>query len=48
MGIGTRFDAITTKGVNWNYREGDTKVNWLDNDFKNKFENKSFFATLFR
>ena len=33
MGIGTRFDAITTKGVNWNYREGDTKVNWLDNDF---------------
>ena len=33
MGIGTRFDAITTKGVNWNYREGDTKINWLDNDF---------------
>jgi hypothetical protein len=33
MGIGTRFDAITTKGVTWNYREGDTKLNWLDNDF---------------
>ena len=33
MGIGTRFDAITTKGVTWNYREGDTKLNWLDNNF---------------
>jgi len=30
MGIGTRFDTITTKGVTWNYREGDTKLNWLD------------------
>ncbi len=28
MGIGTRFDAITTKGVTWNYREGDTKLVW--------------------
>lgn len=33
MGIGTRFDAITTKGVNWNFREGDSKLNWLDNNF---------------
>lgn len=33
MGIGTRFDAITTKGVTWNYREGDTKVEWLENNF---------------
>jgi hypothetical protein len=33
MGNGTRFDAITTKGVTWNYREGDTKSTWLDNDF---------------
>lgn len=33
MGIGTRFDAITTKGVTWNYREGDNKLRWLDNDF---------------
>jgi len=29
MGTGTRFDNISTKGVTWNYREGDTKVNWL-------------------
>ena len=34
MGIGTRFDAITTKGVTWNYREGDTKIDWLENDFQ--------------
>lgn len=32
MGIGTRFDTITTKGVTWNYREGDTKVAWKDGD----------------
>jgi hypothetical protein len=31
MGIGTRFDTITTKGVTWNYREGDTKLDWLQN-----------------
>ena len=34
MGIGSRFDTITTKGVTWNYREGDTKLNWLDNNFQ--------------
>ena len=31
MGNGTRFDNVTTKGVTWNYREGDTKVDWLQN-----------------
>jgi hypothetical protein len=33
MGTGTRFDNISTQGVTWNYREGDTKVDWLDNTF---------------
>lgn len=31
MGIGTRFDNISTGGVTWNYREGDTKEAWLVN-----------------
>lgn len=31
MGNGTRFDEISTTGVTWNYREGDTKIDWLDN-----------------
>jgi hypothetical protein len=30
-GIGTRFDTISTQGVTWNYREGDTKLDWLEN-----------------
>ena len=33
MGIGTRFDNISTAGVTWNYREGDTKLDWLENNF---------------
>jgi len=32
MGVGTRFDNISTKGVTWNYREGDTKLEWLENN----------------
>jgi hypothetical protein len=32
MGIGTRFDNISTQGVTWNYREGDTKQDWLENN----------------
>ena len=32
MGNGTRFDNVTTKGVTWNYREGDTKLDWLENN----------------
>ena len=32
MGTGTRFDNISTKGVTWNYREGDTKLDWLENN----------------
>ncbi len=31
MGTGTRFDNISTQGVTWNYREGDTKLDWLQN-----------------
>ena len=31
MGIGTRFDNISTQGVTWNYREGDSKLDWLQN-----------------
>jgi hypothetical protein len=31
MGTGTRFDKISTQGVTWNYREGDTKLDWLEN-----------------
>jgi hypothetical protein len=33
MGIGTRFDNISTQGVTWNYREGDTNLEWLQNSF---------------
>ena len=29
MGKGTRFDDITTGGVTWNNREGDTTLRWL-------------------
>jgi hypothetical protein len=29
MGNGTRFDNISTAGVTWNYREGDTTLRWL-------------------
>ena len=29
MGIGTRFDNISTAGVSWLYREGDSKNKWL-------------------
>jgi hypothetical protein len=28
MGIGTRFDEISTTGVTWKYREGDSKYEW--------------------
>jgi hypothetical protein len=31
MGRGTRFDDITTQGITWNYREGDSTLEWLDN-----------------
>ena len=31
MGKGTRFDTISTQGITWNYREGDTKIDWLEN-----------------
>jgi len=31
MGIGTRFDNISTQGITWNYREGDSKLDWLEN-----------------
>jgi hypothetical protein len=31
MGKGTRFDNISTQGVTWNYREGDSKLDWLEN-----------------
>ena len=29
MGNGTRFDDITTSGVTWNNREGDSSLRWL-------------------
>lgn len=31
MGNGTRFDKISTTGVTWNYREGESKIDWLPN-----------------
>lgn len=31
MGNGTRFDNISTTGVTWNYREGESKIDWLPN-----------------
>jgi hypothetical protein len=33
MGKGTRFDNVSTSGVTWNYREGDSKREWLENNF---------------
>ena len=33
MGAGTRFDKISTAGVTWNYREGDSQLEWLENSF---------------
>ena len=30
MGIGTRFDEISTDGVTWNYKSSGS--NWLDGD----------------
>ena len=38
MGNGTRFDDITTSGVTWNNREGDSTLRWLPN---NSFEENS-------
>lgn len=35
MGAGTRFDNISTAGVTWNYREGDSQLLWLENSFSN-------------
>ena len=32
MGKGTRFDEISTSGVTWKYREGDTRSEWLENN----------------
>jgi hypothetical protein len=32
MGRGTRFVEISTAGVTWNYREGDDKLDWLENN----------------
>ena len=32
MGNGTRFDKISTTGVNWKYREGDSNIDWLPNE----------------
>ena len=32
MGKGTRFDEISTSGVTWKYRDGDTKAEWLENN----------------
>ena len=34
MGTGTRFDNITTAGVTWNYREGDSRLEWIENGFE--------------
>ena len=31
MGNGTRFDTISTTGVTWKYREGEGKIDWLEN-----------------
>ena len=33
MGSGTRFDNISTQGVTWNYRECDSSLEWLENNF---------------
>jgi len=41
MGIGTRFDAVTTKGVTWNYREGDTKLVWDDDNIRASYTSAS-------
>lgn len=33
MGAGTRFDNTSTAGVTFNYREGDSQLEWLQNNF---------------
>lgn len=33
MGKGTRFDDISTAGVTWKYRDGDTRLEWLENNY---------------
>jgi hypothetical protein len=38
MGTGTRFDNISTQGVTWNYREGDSSLEWLQNNFQSGTE----------
>jgi hypothetical protein len=30
MGIGSRFDNITIEGVTWKYREGGSRIDWLN------------------
>lgn len=30
MGRGTRFDEVSTQGVTWNYREGDSSLEWVE------------------
>ena len=32
MGNGTRFDGVSTQGVTWNFREGDSNLKWLPMD----------------
>jgi len=32
MGIGTRFDEITTAGVTWKARDGESSLKWLPNN----------------
>jgi hypothetical protein len=38
MGIGSRFDNITTAGVVWRYREGDSKLEWFGGGSEFAFE----------
>ena len=54
MGIGTRFDNISTAGVTWNNREGDSTLRWLPlNEFvaesTGSYEGKggTFYYTVF-
>jgi hypothetical protein len=43
MGIGTRFDDISTEGISWRYREGNSKIDWL-NDTTNDGITTNFAA----
>jgi hypothetical protein len=44
MGNGTRFDKISTQGVTWRYREGDSRLDWLPTNVFLNTSTSSYYA----